>query len=176
VEDGPTSADGALEAMFHTWDPQLAADIAAMGVGMAGVASGSAMSLATPAFLSFLPTRSSKPLPHWILLRADGQGIRLFASDRKRQKGLLVKEAARGAFRASLHRNIGDIELLLFFGAQEDVLLKGKWGPFRHQPMRVARAVLGLADQSNSRAIALEPDRPHTSADGRIAARVRPPH
>lgn len=146
--DGVTTSDDGLEALFHTWDPQLVADITAMGVGMTGVASGSSMSLATPAFLSFLPTRPSKPLPHWILLRADQQGIHLFASNRKRRRGPLILEAGPGTFRASLHRNIGDIELLLFFITREPISLKGKWGPFHHQPIRVARDLVQLADHS----------------------------
>lgn len=142
-----TNPAGRAEAIFHTWDPKLVADIAAIGVGMAGVASGSAMSLATPAFFDFLPSRRAKPLPHWILLGVDGQGIHLHASDRHRRKGPVVVEAEPRTYRATLHRNLGDIELLLFIKKQEPISLKGKWGPFWHQPMRVARAVLRLADQ-----------------------------
>jgi hypothetical protein len=140
--------DGGEEALFETWDSHLFADIAAMGVGFAAVASGVGMSEATPDLLSFLPNRRSKVLPHRILLRADSHGIHLFASDRKSQRGKLVMEAVPGSFRASLHHNIGDVELLLFFKGYECVALTGKWDPFRRKAMRVAREVTEMGSES----------------------------
>jgi hypothetical protein len=107
--EGPTDEKReATAALFESWDAHLAADIASMGVGMAGVASDSAMAVATPAFFDFVPGRRSKPLPHWILVRTDSWGIHLHRSDRKGAEGSLIAEAASGTFRATLHHYLSE--------------------------------------------------------------------
>ena len=134
--------------LFESWDSHRATDIAAMGVGMAGVASGSAMALATPAFFDFVPKRRSKPLPHWIVVRTDSWGIHLHSADRNGAEGPLITEAASGTFRATLHHYLGEVILTIFIRGQESISLKGKSGPIHHHPNEVARTVVSLADRS----------------------------
>jgi hypothetical protein len=132
--------DEAPAALFRSWDSHLLASIAAFVVGVLG-GGGGGSSAGAAANVGSLPPQ----LPRWILVETDALGVRLFASNRSGAKGGQLLEAGQGTFRASLHRNVGQIQLMLFVPEERSVALKGRWGPFRRGPIRVARAVVGLA-------------------------------
>jgi hypothetical protein len=136
-------ADTQMEALFHTLNSEWISSIVAMGVGAAGIASGAAMGPAAGAILG--ATRRTALPPHWILIGVNSKSIRLTSSSRKGEHGALLSEYRAGSFRATLARNIGEVDLVLFAKGHESVALKGKWGPFHRSQIRVARAVVALA-------------------------------
>jgi hypothetical protein len=130
-----------LEARFHSWTPHLIANVAAFGSGFSDAFGVGVNAPTVVANVSLQPTT----LPHPILVSADKHGIHLYAADQGRARGQLLLEAGPSTFRASLHRYIGEIQLMLFVPQHKPTSLKGKWTPITRQPMRVARAIVGLA-------------------------------
>jgi hypothetical protein len=139
----PTSDEPSLEAPFHTLDSRLIEGIVTMGIGMASIGGASSVTgaAADAVHKSLFPARRGKPLPHRLLVRTDRAGVHIYSSDRKGSRGPLVLEAPAGTYSATLNRNIGAIEVTLFIHGRDPIALMGKWGPFRRQPMRVARAL-----------------------------------
>ena len=133
---------GAQEAIFHIPDSHGLASLAAFGTGFSGAFGVPATEAA--GVVANLPSPRSK-LPHSVLLRVDDLGIALLAIEPNGQEGALLLEAGRGQFSAAVHRNFGEIQLLLSFTGQGTVDLRGKWNPMVRQPMRVARAVIAVA-------------------------------
>ena len=134
---------GAQEAVFHIPDSHGLASLAAFGAGFSGAFGVPATEAA--GVVANLPSKRSK-LPHSVLLRVDEElGIALFAVQPNGQEGALLLEAGCGQFGAALHRNFGEIQLLLTFTGQATVDLRGKWNPLVLQPMRVARAAIAVA-------------------------------
>jgi hypothetical protein len=137
-------ADGSVEAIFHTLDSQIVEQIATIGVGMAAIGGMSSVTgtAANSMLRTVFPARRNKPLLHRLLVRTDETGVKLYASNRNGRQGPLVLDVRSGTFQARLHRNIGQIELTLFINDRDPITLVGKWGPFRRQPMRVAKVII----------------------------------
>lgn len=97
------------------------------------------------AIMNFVPGGGkTKTLPHWIVISVDTNTVKLFASDRKGLLGPLLAELQAGTFRASLLRNIGEVDLNIYPKSGSSISLKGKWGPFHRQQMAVARGVVAM--------------------------------
>jgi hypothetical protein len=137
-------ASAQQEAIFHVPDSHGLSSLAAFGTGFSGAFGVPALEDA--GIVASLPSKPSN-LPHSVLLRADDQGISLFATHPDDQKGQLLSQASRGQFHAALHRNVGRIQLILTFREAGTIDLRGKWGPISRQPMRVARAVLAVSNK-----------------------------
>jgi hypothetical protein len=133
------------DGLFRSGDSHLLSDIGAFGVGV-GIAHGPGGDAAVIAASELGLGRSQQP--HWILVQADEDTLLLFASDKRATKGRLLLEASRGTFRASLHRTIGQIQLMVFVQGQPSVALRGKAGFGRRNQVLVARADLDLAKAS----------------------------
>lgn len=134
------------EALFRVSDAHLLANIAAFGVGASG-AFGVGPTASAAGMTVNLPGGRSEP-PHYVLVQADDKSFRLFASDKRGVKGPQFLEAGRGTFRAALHRLIGQVQLILFVPDRPPIELRGKWGPFRRGPIRIARTVMSLSKSS----------------------------
>lgn len=145
----PVSLDPPLEALFHTFDSRAFSVFLAMGVGAAGIASGSAAGPASDAILKlFEPSKGTKALPHWVVIRVQPSSVQFFASNRHGVHGDdPVAEFRAGSFGAVLTRNIGEVDLSLFPKKGDSVSLKGKWGPFHTSQMKVARAIVALSQR-----------------------------
>ncbi len=133
--------DEARTALFRSWDTHRLAKMTSFVVGVMGAGAVGSPAAAGAADMGSLPPQ----LPRWVLVQTDAHGVRLFASNRNGTKGGQLLEAGRGTFRASLHRNAGQIQLMLFVPEERPVALKGRWSPFRRGPIRVARAIVALA-------------------------------
>ncbi len=138
--------DAPLEARFRTWDSHLIANVAAFGSGFSD-AFGVGVDAPIAGVIANVPLQPTT-LPHWILVSADDHGIHLYATDQGGARSHLLLEAGPSTFRAALHRYIGEIQLMLFVPQHKPISLKGKWTPTTKQPMRVARATIGLARKS----------------------------
>ena len=146
VEPLTAGSEIVLEAVFRSWDSHLLSDIAAFGVGAVGA--GGPEGEVVAGAVAHLGSRPSQ-LPHWILVHTDANGVSLFASDTRGTKGRQLLEAGRGTFRASLHRSIGQVQLMLFVPDSPSVALRAKSGPRRRTTLQVARTVLALAAQES---------------------------
>jgi hypothetical protein len=134
-----------MEALFHSWDSRSLSDIVALGLG-AGVAQGPGGSTVAGAVLDLGPGAAKSA--HWILVRTEENDLYLFASDKRGKEARPLVGASRGTFRASLHQNFGQVQLILFLRDQPAVTLKGKAWFGRRNQIRVARAVLEMAKES----------------------------
>jgi len=98
-----------------------------MGVGAAGIASGSAAGPASDAILKlFEPSNGTKALPHWVIIRVQPSSVQFFASNRHGVRGHHpVALFTPGSFGAALSRNIADLDLTLFPKKGDSISLKG---------------------------------------------------
>lgn len=146
MKESPTAqSEQVMEGLFRTWDSHLRSDVIAFGVG-AGLAHGPGGDAIAGAAMHLGSGQSQ--LPHWILVQTDESGLLLFSSDKQGAKGHRLLGASRGTFRASLHRNIGQVQLMVFIPGQPSIALRGKAVLGRRKQIRVARAVVEMAKAS----------------------------
>src|SRR5580658_5485606 len=104
------------EGLFHTLDSHALSAFIAMGIGAASIASGASAGPAAAAILKlFQSSAGSKALPHWVVIRVTPDAVQFLASNRHGECGdQPVAELEHGSFRATVARNVGEVDLSLF--------------------------------------------------------------
>jgi hypothetical protein len=134
--------------MFHSTDPQLVSDVAALMMGAAaGISGSTATGTAVGRSLDVLgpSPKDRRRLPPWVAVVVTADEVCLFATDREGDLGRLVARLPRGTFRAHTSHYLHELDLTLESEREGRMVLKGKAGPLHPETKRVAAAACGLS-------------------------------